>query len=337
MGILTRVIACFLVALATPAAAQTASTGPSTELRTGSAQAYPARPIRVIVPFTAGSASDFFARLLGPRLLESWGQQVVVDNRPSAGGIVAGEIVARATPDGHTLMLTSSAFAGSAALYASKLPYDSIRDFSGVTQVASNPNMIVVPPGLGVKTLKELIALARQKPGQLNFGSAGFGSGTHYSAELFNLAAGIKAQHVPFKGSPEVVTDTAAGRLHYSLVPMPPSIPLVKSGRLLGLAVTTATRSHMLPDVPTIAEAALPGFEYDGWFGIFAPSATPRGIVNKLSAETARILTLPEVREPMLNQGATPKSSAPDALDRLARTEIETRRKVFAAAGTRVE
>ena len=300
------------------------------------AQVYPTRPIRIVVPFTAGSASDFFARIIGPKMLESWGQQVVVDNRPSAGGVVAGEIVARATPDGHTLMLTSSAFAGSAALYP-KLPYDSIKDFAGVTQIASNPNMLVVAPSLGVKTLKELIALARQKPGQLNFGSAGIGSGIHYSMELFNLAAGIKATHVPFKGSPEVVMETAAGRLQYSFVPMPPSIPLVKSGRLLGLAVTTATRSHMLPDVPTVAEAAIPGFEYDGWFGLLAPGATPRAIVNKLSAEIARILALPDVREPMLNQGATPKPSAPEALDNLVRTEIATRRKVFAAAGTRPE
>jgi len=301
-----------------------------------SPQSYPVRPIRIIVPFTAGSASDFFARLIGPKMLESWGQQVVVDNRPSAGGIVAGELVARATPDGHTLMLTSSAFAGSAALFP-KLPYDSVKDFAGVTQIASNPNMLVVAPSLGVKTLKELIALARQKPGQLNFGSAGIGSGIHYTMELFNLAAGIKAVHVPYKGSPEVVIETAAGRLQYSFVPMPPSIPLVKSGRLLGLAVTTATRSHMLPDVPTVAEAAIPGFEYDGWFGLLAPSATPRTIINKLSAESARILALPDVREPMLNQGATPKPSAPEALDKLVRTEIATRRKVFAAAGVRPE
>jgi tripartite-type tricarboxylate transporter receptor subunit TctC len=233
-------------------------------------------------------------------------------------------------------MLTSSAFAGSAALYP-KLPYDSIKDFAGVTQIASNPNMLVVAPSLGVKTLKELIALARQKPGQLNFGSAGIGSGIHYTMELFNLAAGIKAVHVPYKGSPEVVTETAAGRLQYSFVPMPPSIAMVKSGRLLGLAVSTATRSHMLPDVPTVAEAAIPGFEYDGWFGLLAPSATPRAIINKLSAESARILALPDVREPMLNQGATPKPSAPEALDRLVRTEIATRRKVFAAAGARPE
>ena len=272
MGKLTLGGACLIAALIAPAAAQTRAPDPG--------QVYPARPIRIVVPFTPGSATDFFARLIGPKMMESWGQQVVVDNRPSAGGVVAGDIVARAAPDGHTLMLTSSAFAGSAALY-SKLPYDSIKDFAGITQIASNPNMLVVAPSLGVKTLKELIALARQKPGQLNFGSAGIGSGIHYTMELFNLAAGIKAVHVPFKGSPEVVTETAAGRLHYSFVPMPPSIPFVKSGRLLGLAVTTATRSHMLPDVPTVAEAAIPGFEYDGWFGLLAPSATPRAIVNK--------------------------------------------------------
>lgn len=299
-----------------------------------SAQSYPMRPIRIIVPFTPGSASDFFARLMGPKMAESWGQQVVVDNRPSAGGVVAGEIVARAAPDGHTLMLTSSAFAGSAALYP-KLPYDSIKDFAGVTQVASNPNMLVVAPTLGPRTLKELIALAKQNPGKLNFGSAGIGSGIHYTMELFNLAAGIKAVHVPYRGSPEVVTETAAGRLHYSFVPMPPSIPFVKSGRLLGLAVSTATRSHMLPDVPTVAEAALPGFDYDGWFGLLAPGATPRAIINKINAESVRVLALPEVREPMLNQGATPRPSTPEALDKLVRTEIETRRKIFTAAGVR--
>ena len=316
-------------AIALLAGASLAQTG-------AAAQSYPMRPIRIIVPFTAGSASDFFARIIGPKMAESWGQQVVVDNRPSAGGIVAGEIVARAAPDGHTLMLTSSAFAGSAALYP-KLPYDSVKDFAGVTQVASNPNMLVVAPTLGPRTLKELIALVKQNPGKLNFGSAGIGSGIHYTMELFNLAAGIKAVHVPYRGSPEVVTETAAGRLHYSFVPMPPSIPFVKSGRLLGLAVSTATRSHMLPDVPTVAEAALPGFDYDGWFGLLAPRATPRAIINKLAAETARILALPEVREPMLNQGATPRASTPEALDKLVRTEIATRRKVFAAAGVRPE
>jgi len=297
---------------------------------------YPARPIRIIVPFTAGSASDFFARTIGPKLLESWGQQVVVDNRPGAGGIVAGEIVARATPDGHILMLTSSALAGSAALYP-KLPYDTVKDFAGATQIASNPVMLVVAPSLGVKSVKDLIALAQHKPGLVTFGSSGFGSGTHYAGELFKLAARINVVHVPYKGTPEAITDTLSGRIYYYFTPMPPAVPLVKSGRLLGLAVTTLTRSHVLPDVPTVAEAALPGFEYDGWFGLFAPGSTPRGIVNRLSAEVGRILALPEVRSRILSLGATPKSSAPDGLNGLLRTEIETRRKVFASAGIRPE
>src|SRR6185436_967012 len=292
------------------------------------AQAYPTKPIRIVIPFTPGSASDILARVIGPKMSETWGQQVVVDNRPSAGGIVAGELVARAAPDGHTLMLNSSAFAGSAALYT-KLPYDPIKDFTGISQIGGTPVMLVVAPSLGVKSLKELIALAKQKPGQLNFGSSGIGSGTHYAGELFMLAAGIKAVHVPYKGTPEVVADTIAGRLHYSIVAMPPSVALVKAGRLLGLAVTTATRSHTVPDVPTMAEAALPGFEYDGWFGLFAPGPTPRRIVNQLAQETARILALPDVREAILNSGVTPKSSTPEAFDKLVRTEIQTRRKIF--------
>ena len=305
--------------------------------QTPSAQIYPTKPIRAIVPFTAGSATDFLARVMGPKMHESWGQQVVVDNRGSAGGIVAGEIVARAAPDGHTLLVTSSAFAGSAALYGGKLPYDSIKDFASISQIASTPVMLVAAPGLGVKAMKDLIALARQKPGQLNFGSSGIGSGTHYAGELFMLAAGIKAVHVPYKGSAEVVADTIAGRLHWSMVPLPPAVALVKAGRLPALAVTTTTRSHTLTDVPTVAEAGLPGFEYDGWFGIFAPAATPRWIINKLSAETARILALPDVKDTILNNGPTPKSSTPEALDMLVRSEIATRRKVFAAAGARPE
>ena len=324
----TIVGALLVTGLVATAAAQTRTPDP--------AQAYPNKPIRAIVPFTAGSATDFLARVMGPKMLENWGQQVVVDNRASAGGIVAGEIVARSAPDGHTLLFTSSAFAGSAALY-SKLPYDPLKDFAPVSQIASTPVMLVVAPGLGAKTLKEMIALARQKPGQLNFGSSGIASGTHYVGELFNLAAGIKAVHVPYKGSAEVVADTIAGRLHYAFVPLPPSVALVRAGRLPGLAVTTTTRSHTLPEMPTMVEAGLPGFEYDGWFGIFAPGATPRPIINKLSAETARILALPDVKEQILNNGPTPKPSTPEALDKLVRGEIATRRKVFAAAGAKPE
>jgi tripartite-type tricarboxylate transporter receptor subunit TctC len=297
---------------------------------------YPTKPIRVVVPFTAGSATDILARLIAPKLNESWGHQVIVDNRPSAGGTVAGGIVAGAIPDGHTLMLTSSVFAGAAALY-SKLPYDTLKDFAGITQIGSTPLLIVVAPGSGVKTVKELISLAREKPGQINFGSSGIGSGPHYAGELFKLAAAINVVHVPYKGTPEVLNDVMAGRILYYFSPLLPLMALVKSGRLLPLAVTTRDRLPTLPDVPTIAEAALPGFEYDGWYGMIAPAKTPRPIINAISKEVGRILRLPDVSERILSVGATPKPTSPEEFDQYVRAEIVMRGKVFKAAGTKVE
>src|SRR5688572_9592420 len=209
-------------------------------------ESYPARPIRMVIPFTPGSNSDMLARLIGPKLLERWGQQVVVDNRPGAGGSIAGGIVASAVPDGHTLLLSSSAFATSAAL-GLKLPYDPLRDFAGVTQVASTANVLVVGTGLGARSAKELIALAKQKPGQINFASSGVGSGTHYTGELFKLAANMNVVHVPFKGTPEALTDTMTGRVHYYFSPVMPALPLIRSGRLVALGVTTTERVALLP------------------------------------------------------------------------------------------
>lgn len=290
--------------------------------------AYPTRPIRIIVPFSAGSASDFLARQLAMKMTENWGQQVVVDNRPSAAGTVAGEIVARATPDGYTLMVTSSAIAGSAALYP-KLPYDTVRDFASVSMIAGAPVMFVVAPGLGVKTVKDLIALAQKKPGQLSYGHSGIGSGTHYAAELFNVMAGVKTTHIPYKGAPEVLTDTIAQRLQFGVVPMAPAVPLVRAGRVHALAVTTLARSHALPDVPTVAESGVPGYEYNGWFGMFAPARLPGAILNQLNAEVARILGNVDVRDRILNLATTPMPSTPEALHKLLRTEIETRSKIF--------
>ena len=297
---------------------------------------YPSRPIRIIVTFTPGSASDLLARMFGPKLHEVWGQQVVVDNRPSAGGTVGGGIVASATPDGHTLLLTSSAFAGSAALY-DKLPYDSIRDFRGVSLVAQTALALVVSTTLGPKNVKELIALAKQKPGQLNFGSSGIGSGTHYGGELFNLAAGIKAVHVPYKGTPEVIIDTIAGRMHYAMSPLLAAVPHVRAGRLMAVGVTSPQRLPMIPEVPTIAEAALPGFEYQGWFGVIAPARVPRPVINRLSAEIGRIIATPEIQERISRDGSSPTSSTPEAFDKLIREEIATRTKVFKAAGAKAE
>jgi tripartite-type tricarboxylate transporter receptor subunit TctC len=234
-------------------------------------------------------------------------------------------------------MVTGSNFAGSAALYAGKLPYDPVRDFTGITQFASTPLVLVVAPSLGVKSVKEFLVLAHEKKGQLNFGSTGLGSGPHYGAELFKLAAGIGAVHVPYRGSPESLTDLMAGRVHFILSPVLAAVPLVKSGRLLALGVTTTYRAQALPDVPTIAEAGLPGFEYQGWYGMLAPGKTPRKIVNLLSAEVGHVLDLPETRERIANQGAAAKRSTPEAFDQLVRDEITTRTRVWKAAGVKVE
>jgi tripartite-type tricarboxylate transporter receptor subunit TctC len=301
------------------------------------AQKFPEKPIRLVSPFSAGSATDFFARIIGPKLSESWGQPVVVDNRPAAGGVVAGEIVARATPDGHILMLHSGAFAASASLY-SKLPFDSVKDFAGVTQVAANPMVLVVVPTAGIKSVKELIALAKQRPGQMNYGSAGIGSGTHYAAELFCLTTGIKVVHIPYKGTPEFINDTIAGRLQFALSAMPPAVPLINAGRLVPLATTSKKRSHLLPNIPTIIEASALDYDYDGWFGIFAPAATPRHTINQLWKEITRVAALPDVTEAFMKQGATPTvSSSPEAFDKMVHTEIATRRKVWVQAGIKPE
>jgi len=299
--------------------------------------AYPTRPIRVIVPFTPGSATDIIARFVTPKMAERWGQPVVIDNRPSAGGIVACTIVAEAAGDGHTLMVTGSNFAGSAALYAGKLPYDAVKDFSGITQFATTPLVLVVGPSLGVKSVKEFIALAREKKGQLNFASTGLGSGPHYGAELFNLVAGIKGVHVPYRGSPETLTDVMSGRVQYVLSPVLAASPLIRSGRVLALGVTTTYRAQALPEVPTIAEAGLPEFVYQGWYGMLAPGKTPRKLVNLMSTEIGRIIDTPEIRERIASQGAAAKSSTPEAFDKIVRDEIATRTKVWKAAGVKID
>jgi tripartite-type tricarboxylate transporter receptor subunit TctC len=298
---------------------------------------FPSKPIRVIVPFTPGSATDIIARFVTPKMAERWGRPVVVDNRPSAGGIIAFQTVAEANPDGHTLLVTGSNFAGSVALYHGKLPFDGVKDFAGITQFATTPLVLVVTPSLGVKSVKEFIALAKDKKGQLNFASTGQGSGPHYGAELFNLVAGIKAVHVPYRGSPETLTDLMAGRVQYILSPVLAASPLVKSGRIQALGVTTTYRAQALPDVPTIAEAGLPAFVYQGWYGMLAPGKTPRSIVKLLSAEVGKIINQPDTQERIANQGAKATSSTPEAFDKTVHDEIVTRMKVWKAAGVKVE
>jgi len=296
---------------------------------------YPSKPIRFVVPFTAGSATDILARLIGSEINKNWGQQIVVDNRPSGGGTIAGSIVASAAPDGYTILMSSSAFAASAALY-DNLPYDALKDFHGVTQVASSSMVLVVAPSLGVKTAQELIALAQQKPRQLSFSSAGIGSGTHYGGERFNLAAKIQAVHVPYKGTPESLNDIIAGRVQYSVASIVPAVPLIKSGRLTALAVSTSYRAAALPDVPTVAEIGVPDAECDGWYGVFVQRRTPPAITTALSREIGRVLGLPDIQEKIVAQGGQAKPSTPEAFDAYVRSEILTRRKVFSAAGVKV-
>ena len=297
---------------------------------------FPNKPIQMIVPFSAGSQTDILARMVGKKMSEHWGQQVVVINRPGGGGIVAGSIVARAAPDGYTLLCHGSGFAVSATLY-SKLPYDPLKDFAAVTQIASTPFVLVVAPSLGVKSVNDLIALAKRKPGQLNFGSAGIGGATHLSGEQFRLAANISVVHVPYKGTPEALIDTIAGRVQYVVSPIEPALPFIKDGRLLALAVTTAQRSPVLPDVPTVAEAALAGFEFNGWGGLWAPANTPKAVLNQLSNEVARILALPDIRERLQSEGVVPKSSTPEEFAKFTRAEIEKLGKVVKASGARAD
>ena len=296
---------------------------------------FPNRPLRILVPFTAGSATDVIARIVMPPLHERWGKQVVTDNRPSAGGIIACTILAEAPPDGHTLMVTGSNYAGSMALY-SKLPFDPVRDIAGVTQIGSTPLVLVVTPGLGVKTAKEFIALAKSKPGQFNFGSTGIGSGPHYGAALFNHVAAINAVHVPYRGSPESLTDLMSGRLQYILTPVLAATSLIRSGRIHALGVTTSYRAQAFPDVPSLGDA-LPGFEYQGWYGVLAPSKTPRPIINLLAKEITQIIARNDIQQGIANQGAIAKSSNPEAFDKLVHEEIATRRKVWKAAGVTAE
>jgi tripartite-type tricarboxylate transporter receptor subunit TctC len=300
------------------------------------AQNFPSKPIRMIVPFTAGSATDLLARRVALKMSDNWSQQVVVDNRGGGGGTLGASIVAKATPDGYTLLVHSIAFAMNAALH-SKLPYDPLKDFAGVSQISVGTSLLVAAPTLGVKSVKELIALAKQKPGQLNFSSSGVGSGTHLNGEQFRFAAGIDVVHVPYKGVPEQLVDTMTGRIHYFLSPLVPALPFIRDGRLLALAVSTARRTPVLPDVPTIAEAALPGYEYQAWFGVFAPARTPQPVVEQISREIARIVDLPDIKKQMLNQGEEGRPSTPEEFTRFVRAEIEKASKIVKLAGIRVE
>lgn len=297
---------------------------------------YPSRPIRIVVPFTPGGQPDIVARMIVPALVESLGQQVIVDNRPGAGGTIGGRIVAGANPDGYTLLQVSAAHVVAPAVRAN-IGYDTLKDFAGVTMTGNAAYYLVVPPSLNVATVKELITLAKAKPGQLNFTSAGAGSATHFGGELFKYRAGIDVVHVPHKGIPEALTDTMTGRVHFFMAPFGSSVGLIRDGRLRAIAVSTPQRTRMNPDLPTIAEAALPGFRYESWAALFAPSKTPRAIINKLNQEVARALKLPDVEQRLLAVGIEPAPGTPAQLDKFVAEQLVAARQLAQKAGIKPE
>lgn len=301
----------------------------------GAAAAYPEKPIRLVVPYTPGGVTDLLARAVGEKLGKSLGQSVVVDNRPGGGANIGADLVAKSPPDGYTLLMGSAAtHAINSSLYR-QIPYDHVKDFAPVTLVAKVPNILVVHPSVPAQSVKELIALAKAKPGQLNFGSSGSGGTIHLSGELFKSMAGIDMVHIPYKGSAPAVTDLLGGQIQVMFDSS--VIPYVNAGKLRALGVTSARRSSALPDVPTIAEAGLPGYEATAWFGILAPAGTPREIITKLNTEIVRALNDPEMQERLRSQGAEVAGNTPEEFAAFIKAETQKWAKVVKESGARVD
>ena len=300
------------------------------------AQGYPGKPVKIIVPFTAGSATDILARTVGQKLSEMWSQPVYVENRAGAGGTIGAGVVAKAPPDGLTLMVHSSAQAVNPFIYPT-LPYDTLKDFVQVVPLGGQPNVLVVSPSTGYKTAADLIAAGTKNPRSLNFASAGIGSGTHINAEKFNLAAGLAAVHIPYKGTPEALTDTMTGRTTYFFSPISAALAHIREGKLVALGVTSVKRSSLLPDVPTIAESGLQGFDYNLWVGMFAPAGTPADVVDKINRDVNRILREPDVRERLTALGAEAMQMTPAEFDKFMRVEMDESAKVVKAAAIKVQ
>ena len=299
-----------------------------------SAQGYPVKSVRVLVTLSPGSTSDILARVVADQLAKSLGQPFVIENRPGAGGNIAGEVVARSAPDGYTILLaTISSHGINPALYA-RMPYDALGDFAPVINLASSPNVLIVGPEVPVGSVKELIAWVKGKPaGTVNFASAGNGTSMHLGGELFNALTGAKTVHIPYRGSPEAVTAVMKGEVTMMFPNAPNAIPLAKSGKLKILAVTTAQRVASMGDVPTVIESGLPGFDVTAWFGFVAPAGTPADIVQKLNAESQKALALPSVREALAKQGFEIAGGSPQEFAQFMRTEIEKWTRVVSGAG----
>ncbi len=300
------------------------------------AQKYPDRPIRMVVPFPPGAASDFLARTVGQKLGELYGQQVVVDNRPGAGGVIGSTIIAKASPDGYTLGVIGQPHIVNALLHKDSA-YRPIEDVATITLLAVLPNVVVVSPSLQVKTLADLVALAKAKPGYLNFGSAGVGSSSHLAGELFKAATGVNVVHVPFKQLSDAFTEMLAGRVHYYIFPLPAVMPMLRDGKLRPIAVATARRAVSLPDVPTSAESGVPAYISESWFGAVAPAKTPRPIIQKLNTDIVGILKQPDTRERFERGGADPVYGSPEEFGNLMKSEYARFEKLFREAGIKMQ
>lgn len=322
---MVRSIACIVGAVAMAAAASAAP-----------AEVYPNRPIRFIVPYAPGGGTDLTTRLIAQRLSESFKRQVVVDNRPGGASNIGTEIAARANPDGYTLFTAGISHSVNPSLFK-KLPFDPIKDFDPVSLVATVPLIVVVHPSVAATSIKDLIGLAKAKPGVLNYASGGVGTGNHVAGELFNYMAGVKLVHIPYKGGGPALADLVAGHVQVLFNTMTSTTPFVKSGRLRALAVTGKERSPSMPELPTVAEAGVPGFDVGAWFGVMVPAGTPRNIIALLNAEIVRITRLPEALEQFAAQGAEPVGSTAEGFSRHLRSEIDKWAKVAKAAGLQAQ
>lgn len=298
--------------------------------------AWPAKPVRMVVPFTAGSVTDIVARTVGEAMAKGLGQPVIVENKAGAGGTIGAAQVAKSEADGYTVLIHSSGHALNPAIYPS-LPYDTVKDLTGVTPLAAVPNVMVVSPSRGWKSVADVVAAAKAKPGQLNYASAGTGSATHMNAEKFRLRAGIEAQHVPFKGTPEAITDVIGGRNDWFFAPLASALPLIRDGKLQALAVSSRERAPALPDVPTTIEAGVPASDYTLWVGLIVPAATPPAVVKRLHEEAVRAANSPEVKARLSSLGADPFTMEPAAFNTYIRSEIEAVAQVAKAANLKAQ
>jgi tripartite-type tricarboxylate transporter receptor subunit TctC len=296
------------------------------------ARAFPDRPVRLVVPYTAGGSTDLIARALGHELSAMWGQPVVIDNRPGAGTIIASDIVARSAPDGHTLLVTTTSFTIVPSLTA-RLPYDPDKDFEPITLLSTTPLVLVVNPSVPARSVTELIALAKARPGQLHFGSAGSGGSNHLAGELFNAMAGVKLVHIPFKGNAPALNDLVGGHVDVLFNGLPSAIPLIKAGKLRPLAVTSLTRAGALPDVPTLDEMGLKGFRAVAWSALSAPARTPEAVIAKISADARKVLHTPALVQRLKAEGSDPVGNSPEEFAAFLREETVTWRKVIELAG----